>query len=51
LGSIGIVDRVDIPEVIKSGELAALAALPDIHKVVSWGYQLKRKLSRTIHPK
>jgi len=51
LGSIGIVDRVDIPEVIKSGELATLAALPDIHKAVSWGYQLKRELSWLIHPK
>jgi len=48
LGSIGIIDRVDIPEVIKSGELATLNALPDIRRVVNWQYRFKRKLSSII---
>jgi NTE family protein len=50
LGSIGIIDRVDIPEVIKSGELATLNALPDIRRVVSWQYRFRRKLSSIISP-
>lgn len=50
LGPIGIIDRVDIPEVIKSGELATLDALPDIRREVSWQYRLRRKLSSIISP-
>jgi len=50
LGPIGIIDRVDIPEVIKSGELATIEALPDIHKEVSWQYRLRRKLSSFVSP-
>lgn len=50
LGLIGIVDRVDIPEVIKSGELATLKALPDIRRKASWQYRLRRKLSSFISP-
>jgi len=44
LGQIGIVDRVDIPELIKSGELAAIELLPEIRRVTSWQYRLSRKL-------
>jgi len=50
MGPIGIIDRVDIPEVIKSGELATLEALPDIHREASWQYRLRRKLSSFISP-
>lgn len=50
VGQIGIVDRVDIPEVIKSGELATLKALAEIHKAVSWQSRLRRKVARIISP-
>jgi NTE family protein len=50
LGPIGIIDRVDIPELIKSGELATMAALPDIRREVSWQYRLRHKLSSIISP-
>ncbi len=44
LGQIGIVDRVDIPELIKSGELAAFEVLPEIRRVTSWQYRLSQKV-------
>jgi NTE family protein len=50
LGSIGIIDRVDIQEVIKSGEQATLNVLPDIRWVVSWQYRFRRKLLSIISP-
>ena len=50
LGPIGIIDRVDIPEVIKSGELATLEALPDIRREASWQYRLRRKLTSFVSP-
>jgi NTE family protein len=50
LGSIGIIDRVDIPEVIKSGERATQDALAEIRKAVSWQYQLRQRISRLIFP-
>lgn len=48
LGQIGIIDRVDIPEVIKSGELATLEALADIRREASWQFRLRRKVSSFI---
>ena len=45
LDPIGIVDRVDIPELVKLGELAAQAALPEIHRAVSWQSRLARRIS------
>jgi NTE family protein len=51
LGPIGIIDHVDIPEVIKSGELATREALDEIRKVVSWQYKLRQRISRLIIPK
>lgn len=44
LGLIGMVDKVDIPELIKAGERATYQALPEIRQVTSWHYRLKRKL-------
>jgi predicted acylesterase/phospholipase RssA len=46
LGQIGIVDRVDIPQLIKAGEQAAQAALPELRKVGEWRYRLDRKLAQ-----
>jgi NTE family protein len=50
LGPMGIIDRVDIAEVIKSGELATREALPEIHTALSWQYNLRRKISRFFPP-
>jgi predicted acylesterase/phospholipase RssA len=50
LGTIGIIDQVDIPEVIKSGELATREALVEIRKAMSWQYQLRQRISRLISP-
>lgn len=50
LGQIGIVDRVDIPGVIKAGELAARKALPEIRRVTSWQYRFRRKVSEFTSP-
>ena len=47
---IGLVDRVDIPETIKLGELAARKALPDIRRALSWQYRIKKKISRIFSP-
>jgi NTE family protein len=46
LGRIGIVDKVNIQEVIKAGEQATLMALPEIHRVMSLKFKLSQKLSR-----
>jgi NTE family protein len=48
LGPIGIIDRVDIPAVIKSGEVATRVAIPDIRKSVSWQNGIKRSVSRLM---
>jgi NTE family protein len=50
IGQVGIVDRVNIPELIKSGELAAQEALPEIRKALSWSNRLSRRLSRLLTP-
>lgn len=50
LGPIGLIDQVDIPEVIKSGELATREALGEIKQAVSWLYQLRQKISRLVSP-
>jgi NTE family protein len=46
LEPMGIVDRINIPEVIKLGELAARKALPEIRKMMGWTSRLKRNLSQ-----
>ncbi|MGE5124557.1 MAG: patatin-like phospholipase family protein [Acidobacteriaceae bacterium] len=50
LSHIGIVDRVNIPELIKNGETAARNALPEIHKAFTWHARLWRNLSRRLSP-
>jgi hypothetical protein len=44
LGQVGIIGRVDLPEVIKSGEIATQQAIPEMRKAVSWESRLSRKL-------
>lgn len=48
LGQIGMVDRVDIPQLIKTGELSARRALTEIRKACSWQSRLRRNLNRKI---
>ncbi|MFZ2097563.1 MAG: patatin-like phospholipase family protein [Anaerolineales bacterium] len=48
LGEVGIVDQVDIPKLIKEGELATTRALPDIRKLGSWHRRLTRRLSEYL---
>jgi NTE family protein len=50
LGPMGIIDQVDIPEVIKSGELATREALVELRKALSWQYHLRQRISRLISP-
>jgi NTE family protein len=48
LGKIGIIDRVNIPDVIKSGELATQLALPAIQKALSWSNRFTRRIVSLI---
>jgi NTE family protein len=41
---IGLLDTVNVPEVARLGELAALAALPEIRRAAGWPQRLKRRL-------
>jgi NTE family protein len=50
LGQIGLVDHVDIPEVIRAGEQATVEALAEIHKVMGWRYRLSQRISNMIAP-
>jgi NTE family protein len=45
-GDIGLLDTVDVAEVAKQGETAALAAWPDLRYALSWRARLRRFLRR-----
>lgn len=42
VGHIGLLDRVDVAEVIRRGEAAAEAALPELRRAVSWTRRVSR---------
>jgi NTE family protein len=44
VAGIGILDRVDVHAVVKLGEIAAQAALPELKRSVTWTKSLRRKL-------
>jgi NTE family protein len=44
VGDIGMLDNVDIPEVARRGELAALDALSDLRRATHWSSRLIRRL-------
>lgn len=44
LTDIGVLDRVDVHEVVKCGEAAAEAALPELKRIASWPNRLRRTL-------
>jgi hypothetical protein len=50
LGQIGMVDRVDITGLIKSGELVARKLLPELSRAVSWQYRLRQRVARFVSP-
>jgi len=41
---LGLLDRVDVHAVVKHGEAAAQAALPELKRAVSWANRVRRKL-------
>ncbi len=41
---IGLLDQVDVADVIRRGEIAAEAALPDLRRAVSWSGRVRRRL-------
>jgi NTE family protein len=41
---IGLLDEVDVHEVVRSGEVAAEAVLPDLKRAVAWPRRFRRKL-------
>jgi NTE family protein len=45
-GDIGLLDNIDVPEIARFGEQAALKSLPSIKKVTSWQNRLARLLRR-----
>jgi NTE family protein len=42
VGDIGLLDTVDVARVARQGELAALAAMPELKRVFSWQARLRR---------
>ncbi len=43
VAGIGLLDRVEVPHIVRLGEEAAEAALPDLHQLVSWPARLARR--------
>jgi NTE family protein len=50
VGSYGMLDPVDVGELIALGEAAADAALPDIRHSLNWGKQLARRFEQCEPP-
>jgi NTE family protein len=44
LSGIGLLDRVNVEEVAKRGEIAAESSLPELRKVVRWQYRLTKAI-------
>lgn len=45
---IGLLDKVDIHQIIQKGEEATMVALPELRKAVAWPNRLRRYLSRQV---
>jgi NTE family protein len=50
IGPMGLIDRVDVPELIKSGEQAALCSLPEIYNASSWQSRIKHRVWQLFTP-
>jgi NTE family protein len=46
VGEIGLLDRVDVHKIISKGEKAVDAVLPELQRVVTWPYRLRRRMFR-----
>jgi NTE family protein len=44
VGDIGLLDKVDVYTVVRLGEEAAEAALPDLRRAVSWPRRIRRRM-------
>jgi NTE family protein len=44
VGGIGLFDKVDVHKIVRMGERAAEAALPDLKRAVSWPRRLQRRV-------
>jgi NTE family protein len=47
VGGIGILDKVDVHKIVRQGEKAVDAALPDLRQAVSWPNRIRRHLVRS----
>jgi len=45
VGGIGMLDKVDVHRIVRTGEKAAEAALPELKRVTAWPHRLRRALS------
>jgi NTE family protein len=50
IGPIGLIDRVDFPELVECGNRAVEKALPELYRVVSWRYRFIKGLTRQFSP-
>jgi NTE family protein len=41
---IGILDKVDIPKIVREGETAAMRVENELQKVVAWPYRMRRRI-------
>lgn len=48
VSDINLLDRVDIPEIARRGEVAALKSLPALHRAVSWQARALRAVRRAV---
>jgi predicted acylesterase/phospholipase RssA len=44
VSGVGMLDNVDISKVIRAGELAAEAALPELRRAVTWSNRFRRRV-------
>jgi NTE family protein len=42
VGGVGLLDKVDVPKIVRLGEEAADAGLPDLRRAVAWPNRLRR---------
>ena len=49
VGHIGILEKADVAAIAKLGEQAAEAALPELHRAVSWRSKLARRLPKLVY--
>ncbi len=49
VGHIGLLEKADVAAIAKLGEQAAEAALPELHRAVSWRSKLARRLPKLIY--